>query len=402
MPNIFTKSSFLFFEKANCLYVIFLFIIVSQLVEEDIQLILQHWIRILNIKLGWIHEFDKLVIDYVKFSLFNLNQNIQLFLSVDYSTFDDCHFIYSGSADSTVCVWDIDNNKQIRIFDKHSTSVNCVKFSQYYYHNNRRKIICSSSWDNTIRFWDIEDNKLFQIFNRSSGVSGIEFSPFHGGRYLCSGSDDNTICLWDIETSKSLHVFNGHENIVWCVDISPLQSNNKNDNKTNDIGIIGGNGYTICSGSNDNTIRIWDIETTIQLITFKGHEGYLMSVKYGSNELLNTILSGSEDKSVRLWDIRSGQQIQMFNGHTDCINTVEYSPFIIKNSIGNSNVICSGSCDNTIRFWDIRLNKNELHVINGDSKDNEIRCIKLLQLKNNNKHISLCYGSYNGLVHIWG
>ncbi|ETO35296.1 WD-repeat protein [Reticulomyxa filosa] len=69
--------------------------------------------------------------------------------------------------------------------------------------------------------------------------------------------------------------------------------------------------------SMDIKILIWDIETTKQFNLFKGHTDYVMSVKYGFNELVNTILSGSNDKSVRLWDIRSGQQIQVFNGHID-------------------------------------------------------------------------------------
>ncbi|ETO15310.1 hypothetical protein RFI_22054, partial [Reticulomyxa filosa] len=118
------------------------------------------------------------------------------------------------------------------------------------------------------------------------------------------------------------------------------------------------------------------------------------------------------DKSVRLWDIRSDKQIQVFNGHRDAVWSVEYSPFVIKDSIGNSNVICSVSWDDTIRFWDIRSNKNELYLIKGYDEYRGIMCLKFLQLKNNEKKrkinddigcgINLCCGSYDGSIYIWG
>ncbi|ETO00174.1 hypothetical protein RFI_37276, partial [Reticulomyxa filosa] len=85
--------------------------------------------------------------------------------SIDYSTFDDCQFICSGSNDRTVRVWDVENNKQIQSFKGHSSYLRCVKFSSYYYHNHRQNVICSSSDDSTIRFWDFKHNKQLQIFN---------------------------------------------------------------------------------------------------------------------------------------------------------------------------------------------------------------------------------------------
>ncbi|ETO16595.1 WD-40 repeat-containing protein, partial [Reticulomyxa filosa] len=117
---------------------------------------------------------------------------------------------------------------------------------------------------------------------------------------------------------------------------------------------------------------------------FKGHKGWIMIAKYGSNELFNTILSGSDDFSVRLWDIRSGQQIQVFNRHTNRVWSVGYSPFVIKNMM------------------------NQLYMIKGDKDDNGIFCLKciVLKKKENAKNVTydlnLCYGSGKGPIRIWG
>ncbi|ETO31987.1 hypothetical protein RFI_05130 [Reticulomyxa filosa] len=334
--------------------------------------------------------------------------------SIDHSIFNSVQFLCSGSDDKTVRIWDIETNKQIQSFT-YSNNVCCVKFSPYHYHNHRRNVICSSSIDKKIYFWDVKDNKQFQIFNgHTNSVNCIGFSSFNGGRYLCSGSGDCTICLWDVETSKTLHYFYGHGDSVSCAGFSPLQSNS---NENNSIGVIGGSGYTICSGSRDKNICVWDVETTKKLLVFKGHALGVKDIKYGSDELgvsggTNTILSGSYDASVRLWDVRSGQQIQLFEGHRGTVMCVEYSPFVVNNKeIGNSNVICSGSLDNTIRFCDVRSDKR-LSILYGDyEEDWGIFCIKFLQLKKEKKSkrnngrccdIGMCYGSGKGPIHVWG
>ncbi|ETO33426.1 WD-40 repeat protein [Reticulomyxa filosa] len=320
--------------------------------------------------------------------------------SIDYSAFDSCQLLCSGSNDNTVRVWDVENNKQTQSFDGHFI---CVRFSTYHYCNHRRNVICFSSGDNNIYFWDIKDNRQLKIFSgHTQLVSGIKFSSFN----------DVDICvLCHMMRLFTLHAFKGHVDAIWCVDISPLQSNNSNNNKSNNIGMIGGSGHTICSGSWDNTVHIWDIETAKELLVFKGHKNYVNSVKYGSNELgviggANTILSGSFDKSVRLWDIRSGRQTQAFNGHTNYVNAVAYSPFVVNNIeiCINSNVICSGSSDSTIRFWDIRSNKNELYAV---KVNDAIYCLSFVSLKKNQKTrdgcgVSLYFGSENGLIRVWG
>ncbi|ETO28784.1 WD-40 repeat protein [Reticulomyxa filosa] len=237
--------------------------------------------------------------------------------SIDYSTFGDEQFICSGSHDQTVSIYNI-NNEKFKFFKSHESVVSCVKFSQYY-QNYERHVVCSSSRDKTIRFWDFSsDKEICVVKEHTKSVTNFSFSPFNNGQYLFSGSSDCTIRLWDIKMRKAKHIYRGYDSIL-CVAISPLQSN---ANKNNNVGMIGGNGYAICSGYQNGTICTWDIETVKQSTIFKGHIESVFSIKYGSNELenigcANTLLSGSEDKSIRLWDIRSGQEIQKFNGHTN-------------------------------------------------------------------------------------
>ena len=63
---------------------------------------------------------------------------------------------------------------------------------------------------------------------------------------IISGSDDKTIKVWDMATGKLLTDLEGHEKSVTCVSFSA-------------------NGYNIVSGSDDKTIKIWDIETGDEL-----------------------------------------------------------------------------------------------------------------------------------------
>ncbi|ETO09799.1 G-protein beta WD-40 repeats containing protein [Reticulomyxa filosa] len=238
------------------------------------------------------------------------NGHTSLVYSIDYSQFSDGQFLCSGSLDKTIKVWDVNTAKILKTCTKYS-GLYCVKFSPYHYHNGGHKIICSTSTDNTICFWNFENSKETQILEEhDDAIYGIHFSPFNGGQYLCSASADKTVCLWDIETSRPLHFFKGHEYSVRCAEFSPLRSNCNNN--INSIGIIGGNGYTICSGSYDKTIRVWDLETLKELVVFRAHQDFIKSVKYSPYESGgNIICSGSNDKSIRLWDIRSKKEIQV-------------------------------------------------------------------------------------------
>jgi len=61
----------------------------------------------------------------------------------------------------------------------------------------------------------------------------------------------------------------------------------------------------LVSGSNDRTIKLWDMQTGGVVKTFQGHTYYVCSVSISPN--CTTIASGSGDNTIRLWDIQTGE-----------------------------------------------------------------------------------------------
>ena len=64
----------------------------------------------------------------------------------------------------------------------------------------------------------------------------------------------------------------------------------------------------LISGSNDKSIKIWDLETGQCLKTLKGHIGSILGLKSINSN--NTIISVSSDKSIKQWNTIHGKCIQ--------------------------------------------------------------------------------------------
>jgi WD40 repeat protein len=64
-------------------------------------------------------------------------------------------------------------------------------------------------------------------------------------------------------------------------------------------------GTSLVSGSDDMTVKLWDVQTGGVVKTFCSHTGPVFSVSISAN--CTTIASGSGDHTIRLWDIQTGE-----------------------------------------------------------------------------------------------
>ncbi|KAJ3177245.1 SCF ubiquitin ligase complex subunit cdc4 [Gaertneriomyces sp. JEL0708] len=107
----------------------------------------------------------------------------------------------------------------------------------------------------------------------------------------------------------------------------------------------------IVSGSDDQTIHIYDTATGNLLKRLQGHEGGVWALQYWKHVLV----SGSTDRTVRVWDMDTGECTHLFEGHT---STVRCLVIIIPSRNPETGrmepdvpLIVTGSRDATLRVW---------------------------------------------------
>ena len=181
----------------------------------------------------------------------------------------------------------------------------------------------SGSWRGEVQVWDVTDDVAVTIGSHGGLVSSVVFSP-SDGKHVASGSDDNTICIWDVERRELAGgLLTGHKDWVRAVAYSP-------------------DGTRLVSGSHDKTVRIWNSKTGDLLSTLNGHSSWVTSVAYSLDG--SRIVFGSSDNTILVWDAQNDQIVcGPITGHAS-VTSVYFSP--------DGKRILSGSWDCTARVWD--------------------------------------------------
>ena len=138
---------------------------------------------------------------------------------------------------------------------------------------------------------------------------------------LASGSYDNDIIIWNVNTSSQDKIINERGSVFALLEFE------KN---------------MILAGTSENLINLWNIksEDNNEVFSFKGHELWVNCLAK-----INSLYfaSASNDTKIKIWDYQKREFIKDLDGHLDCI----LSLIVLKN-----NNLCSGSADLTIKIWD--------------------------------------------------
>ncbi|KAJ1569114.1 hypothetical protein HK096_004173 [Nowakowskiella sp. JEL0078] len=233
--------------------------------------------------------------------------------------------IITGSADTTLKVWDLKTGECKKTWEGHTGGVLCLHFDD--------KILVSGSEDQTVGVWYKTTGKHFTLRGHTDAVTAVQLVK-SSRVFSCSG--DATTRLWDVETQTCLRVFEGHNAPVQCLQFSSEPSCHGSVEPDNLVG-------TLITGSMDGTVKIWSVKTGECVNTLFGHVHGIWCLQFDTLR----IVTGGYGGTVRMWDIDTGEQLFKIDGHSAAVNCC---------ALTDSEVITADD-DGKIKIWDFMPKK---------------------------------------------
>jgi WD40 repeat protein len=134
--------------------------------------------------------------------------------------------------------------------------------------------------DGTIRIWDVGGTAPPVVIRQPSefSPSSVAFSP-DGDRIAVGGLDK--VMVWPADGRTEPQIYRGPEYWYTSVAFSP-------------------DGHRIAAGTNERTIRIWNISDSTRGLALRGHQGGVHDLAFSPDG--RRLVSASGDSTVRVWD----------------------------------------------------------------------------------------------------
>lgn len=309
----------------------------------------------------------------------------------------DGRWLATGSDDPAgfVQLWDLQSSQRIAVLKGHDDAVLSVAFS----HDGRRLV--TSSYDKTARVWDLEERREIRVLKGHTWwVWQATFSP--DDHRIATASQDGTALVWNVETGEHSPAFTGHSGPVYCVafadegrsvvtggydrrllvwnpeTLKPYVFRNleqgasvKTAPEYRELGghstsirclNVSSDGRLLLSGSQDNTLRLWDFTTGGVIQTFRGHDSWIRGIAFGRDG--RTLVSASQDATIRTWSIAGYAELRSIqgrelDGHADAVLAAAFSP--------DQKLVVTASRDRTARTWDAATGSTQQTFTEGHS-----------------------------------
>jgi WD40 repeat protein len=279
----------------------------------------------------------------------------------------DSSLIATGGGDRIVRLWKISTSRQVAALKGHASGVHALAFSP------DGQMLASAGADRAVKLWDLGTNKERATLNGHTGlVTCLAFTA--DGNRLATGSEDRTVRLWDPLTGDNDRERGRlkleDQGQVRCLAFSP-------DGK-----------YLAVGCRRRPSIGLFAVGDLRPVATFWGHLDQIHTLAFSPDGAL--LASGSDDRTVRLWEVRTGAQRFTLQGHDGGIRSLTFSP--------DGRLVASAGADSRVRLWDVASRV----LVNQDDQDldqsSASRIVSLVFSPDGRTAIS---GGHDGRLRLW-
>ncbi|KAL7003821.1 hypothetical protein U1Q18_004965 [Sarracenia purpurea var. burkii] len=176
-------------------------------------------------------------------------------------------------------------------------------------------------------------------------------------QFLAVATSVEQVRVYDLASMSCSYVLSGHADIVLCIDTC-----------------VSSSGRTlIVTGSKDNSVRLWEAESTrclgvavghmgavgaaafskkwlpnlVLVVTLRGHKRGIWSVEFSPVD--QCVITASGDKTIKIWAISDGSCLKTFEGHTSSVFRASFL------TCGVQFVSCGA--DGLVKLWIVKTNE---------------------------------------------
>jgi WD40 repeat protein len=231
------------------------------------------------------------------------------------------NLLASAGMDRVIRLWDVETKQELTPPMGHAGPIYSVAF------NNSGTIIASAGNDGLVKLWDVATHKeLAALPGHPGAAMAVTFS--YDGLMLVSAGADTTVKLWDVATRTKLATFEGHTEAVKSLAISR-------------------NNHLLASAGNDGKVKLWDLQTKKELpaLNLSDSSFPVHRVAFSSDGQILAGISGIRNDTLKLWRVDNSQELLTLKGHTDAVWSIAFS--------NDGLTLASGSSDRKVKLWNV-------------------------------------------------
>lgn len=276
----------------------------------------------------------------------------------------DDHYLISSSSDNSIIIWSLNSFSKAYQFSNHVDFIFSVKFiqnliisvsrdgrigitslsSQLYSSylsltpftatatTQKSQILAYGSLK-TVKIWGLDEKEII-LEGHNDLVQAVCFSPNMKTLISASMGVSNNLIIWDLQRRSMLKSLTGHEDFVFCVDITD-------------------DSLYAASGDRAGKVLIWNLELGDALSQLIGHKDHVYSVKWPKNK--SFVVSGGKDQNVIVWNVWRKEIAWVLTGHKDFVWKVLVSE--------DEKMVVSASLSEGVKGWSVGVLRKGLRLL---------------------------------------